>query len=112
MPAITEEEIALIHRYVCEGISDPKRLRLLYLVADRPQNVTALTEALDISQPTVSHHLRILRERGLVTAERDGTSIYYALRDDRVIEAIEIMREVVADLIRARAAVVNGTGEA
>jgi len=108
MPTISEAEIALIHRYVCEGISDPQRLRLLYLVADRPHNVTELTEALDIAQPTVSHHLRILRERGLVTAEREGTSIYYALRDPRVIEAIEMMRGMVADLMRERADVLNG----
>jgi len=107
MPTITDAEIALIHRYVCEGIADPKRLRLLYLVADRPHNVTELTEALDIAQPTVSHHLRILRERGLVTAERRGTSVYYTLRDPRVIEAIEMMRSMVADLLRERADVLN-----
>jgi ArsR family transcriptional regulator len=108
MPTITDAEIALIHRYVCEGIADPQRLRLLYLVADRPHNVTELTEALDIAQPTVSHHLRILRDRGLVTAERSGTSIYYALRDPRVIEAMEIMRGMVADLLRERADALNG----
>jgi DNA-binding transcriptional ArsR family regulator len=107
MPPITEEEISLIHRYICEGIGDPKRLTLLYLVAQRPHNVTELTEALGVAQPTVSHHLRILRERGLVLAERDGTSIYYALADSRLLEAIEIMRGVVADLVREQASVVN-----
>ncbi|MGC9521143.1 MAG: ArsR/SmtB family transcription factor [Anaerolineae bacterium] len=107
LPPITEEEIALLHRYVCEGIGDPKRLLLLYLVAERPHNVTELTEILDVAQPTVSHHLRILRERGLVTAERDGTSIYYALADPRILEAIEIMRTFVSDLLRERANVVS-----
>ncbi len=107
LPPITEEEIALLHRYVCEGIGDPKRLMLLYLVAERPHNVTELTEVLDVAQPTVSHHLRILRERGLVTAERDGTSIYYALADPRILKAIEIMRSFVSDLLRERANVVS-----
>lgn len=109
MSSINEEEIALLHHYVCEGISDPQRLKLLYLVAEQARNVTELTEALDISQPTVSHHLRILRERGLVTAERDGTSIYYALGDARILEAIEILRGFVADLLTDRATVVNRT---
>jgi ArsR family transcriptional regulator len=104
---ITEEEVALLHRYICEGVGDPKRLRLLYLVAEHPQNVTELTEALDVSQPTVSHHLRILRERGLVTAERQGTSIYYSLGDPRILDAMNIMREVVADLLDARANVLS-----
>jgi ArsR family transcriptional regulator len=84
-------------------------LRLLYLVAEQPRNVTELTEALDIAQPTVSHHLRILRERGLVTAERDGTSIYYSLNDPRILEAMELLRNVVADLLDERARAVGKT---
>lgn len=107
MPPITDDEIALLHRYVCEGIGDPKRLRLLYLLAEHARNVTELTEMLDVPQPTVSHHLRILRERGLVTSERDGTSIYYSLADRRILDAIEIMRGFVADLLSDRAHVVN-----
>jgi len=104
---MTEEEIILFHRYVCEGIGDPKRLMLLYLVAERARNVTELTQSLDIAQSTVSHHMRILRERGLVTAERDGTSIYYSLSDPRILDAIEILRSFVADLLKERASIVN-----
>ena len=107
VPPMTEEEIILFHRYVCEGIGDPKRLRLLYLVAERARNVTELTQVLDIGQSTVSHHLRILRERGLVTAERDGTSIYYSLGDPRILDAIEILRSFMADLLTERARVVS-----
>ena len=107
MNPITEAEIALLHRYVCEGIGDPKRLKLLYLLAQQPRNVTELTEELGVAQPTVSHHLRILRERGLVTAEREGTSIYYALGDPRILQAIEMLRGFVADLVRERARVVD-----
>jgi ArsR family transcriptional regulator len=109
MQVLTNEEIGLIHYHVCEGIGDPHRLRLLYLVAEQPRNVTELTEALDIAQPTVSHHLRILRERGLVTAERDGTSIYYSLNDPRILEAMELLRNVVADLLDERARAVGKT---
>ena len=107
MASINEEEITLLHHYVCEGISDPQRLKLLYLVAEQARNVTELTEALDIAQPTVSHHLRILRERGLVTAERDGTSIYYSIGDPRILEAIEVLRGFVADLLTDRATAVT-----
>ncbi|MDF1512659.1 MAG: metalloregulator ArsR/SmtB family transcription factor, partial [Anaerolineae bacterium] len=77
IPPINDEEITLLHRYVCEGVGDPKRLRLLYLVAEGPRSVTELTEVLNVAQPTVSHHLRILRERGMVVATREGTTIYY-----------------------------------
>jgi len=107
MQPISEEEITLLHRYVCEGVSDPKRLMLLYLVSERPMNVTELTEVLAVPQPTVSHHLRILRERGLVTAERDGTSIYYSLGDPRILEAMNTLRSFVADLLAQRSSVLN-----
>ena len=107
MHLITEEEIQLLHHYICEGVGDPKRLRLLYLVAEAPRNVTQLTEALDVSQPTVSHHLRILRERGLVTTERDGTSIYYSLADARILQAMEMLRGFVADLLAEEAQILN-----
>ena len=79
-------------------MGDAKRLRLLYLVAERPRNVTELTELLDVTQPTVSHHLRILRERGLVSAKRDRTSVYYSLGDPCILEAMDIFRKFVAGL--------------
>lgn len=106
-PAISDQEIELLHRYVCEGIGDPKRLMLLYLVSEQPRNVTELTEMLDVTQPTVSHHLKILRERGLVTSERDGTSIYYSLGDPRILEAMNILRGFVADLLTERSNALN-----
>jgi DNA-binding transcriptional ArsR family regulator len=106
---ISEDEVTLMHRYICEGIGDTKRLRLLYLVAERPRNVTELTELLDVTQPTVSHHLRVLRERGLVNAERDGTSIYYSLGDPRILEAMNILRSFVADLLAEKANVLDNT---
>ena len=109
MQSLTDQEIELIHYHVCEGIGDPHRLRLLYLVAEQRRNVTELTEALDIAQPTVSHHLRMLRERGLVTAERDGTSIYYTLKDRRILEAMDLLRDVVADLLNERARAIGKT---
>ncbi len=101
MPTVSEQEMELLHRYICEGVGDPQRLKLLYLVSERSQNVTELTEALDISQPTVSHHLRVLRERGLVKTRREGTSIYYSLGDPRILQAIDIMRSIVADLLKS-----------
>jgi len=107
MQTISEEEAALLHRYICEGVGDPKRLRLLYLVAERPRNVSELTEELGVSQPTVSHHLRILRERGMVTAQKDGTTIYYSLGDPRILEAMNVMRGFLADMLKERAEVLN-----
>ena len=93
----------MLHAEVCQGLSDPKRILLLYALADGPRRVTDLVESLELPQPTVSHHLKILRERGLVSTERDGTAIYYSLADQRVIQALELLRAVLADMLSQQA---------
>lgn len=63
-----------------KAIADPMRLRLLSLIAchDGGEScVCDLTEAFDVTAPTVSYHLKILREAGLISAERRGTWVYY-----------------------------------
>jgi len=107
--AITEEEAILLHRYICEGVGDPKRLRLLYLVSERPHNVTELTDILEVSQPTVSHHLRILRDRGLVETRKEGTTVYYSLSHPRILEALDMMRAIVAQFLAEGAQVLSNS---
>ena len=74
-------------------LADPARLRLLSLIQAQPDGeacVCHLTEPLGLSQPTVSHHLKVLREAGLVERERRGSWAYY-----RVIpEPLAALRDV------------------
>jgi ArsR family transcriptional regulator, arsenate/arsenite/antimonite-responsive transcriptional repressor len=74
-----------------KAIADPYRLRMLATLARAPEEVCVcdFTDALPLNQPTVSHHLRILREAGLVTCERRGTWVYYQLAHD-AIRRIEV----------------------
>jgi DNA-binding transcriptional ArsR family regulator len=67
-----------------KAIADPYRLTILATLAASPDEVCVceFTEALPLNQPTVSHHLRILREAELVTCERRGTWVYYRLAPD------------------------------
>jgi DNA-binding transcriptional ArsR family regulator len=89
-----EREVNLLHANICQGLSDPKRILMLYALGDRPMRVNELADALEVPQPTVSRHLKILRERQLVVAEREGPSVRYSLADERVIEALDILRAV------------------
>src|SRR3954454_1748050 len=73
-----------------KALSDPTRVAIVNrLSTSESACVCDLTAAFDLSQPTISHHLRILREAGLVEAERRGTWAYYRL----VPAAIESLRE-------------------
>jgi ArsR family transcriptional regulator len=97
------EEINLLHAQICQGLADSNRILILYLLAESPRYVTELAEMLDVSQPTVSRHLKVLRDRGLVTSTREGNTIHYALRDHRVIQALDLLRAMMADLLAERA---------
>ncbi len=97
-------EINQLHAQICGGLADPKRITMLYALAEEPKSVTDLTEMLEMPQATVSRNLKILRERGMVIARRQGANIYYSLRDDRIIRALDLLREVLADdLLKQRA---------
>ncbi|MER5701727.1 metalloregulator ArsR/SmtB family transcription factor [Micromonospora sp. NPDC002296] len=64
-----------------KALGDPVRLRLLSMIASTSEIcVCDLTEAFDLSGATISHHLRVLRETGLVDCERRGTWVYYWLQ--------------------------------
>ena len=69
-----------------KALADPARLRLLSLIASSEDGACAcdLIEPLGRSQPTVSHHLKVLREAGLVTSERAGTWIWYRVVPERL----------------------------
>ncbi|GAA0933519.1 hypothetical protein GCM10009554_18740 [Kribbella koreensis] len=64
---------------VFKALADPIRLRLMSMIAsaDGESCVCDLTPPFDVSGPTISHHLRVLREAGLVDCERRGTWVYY-----------------------------------
>lgn len=67
---------------VFKALGDPIRLRLLSMIASRAGGevcVCDLTPAFDLSQPTISHHLKLLRQAGLIDCERRGTWVYYWL---------------------------------
>ncbi len=96
-----EQEIHLLHKRVCYALGDPSRLLILYALADGPMCVNELVRALRMSQSTASRHLAVLRERGLAGPERRGTAIYYHLTDRRVIQALDLLRALLAAQIQA-----------
>lgn len=97
------QEVNQLHANICAALADPSRILILYLLSEGPLNVNALVEKLDLPQPTVSRHLKVLRERGLVLAERDGQSVFYALADNRVIKALDLLRTVLGERLAKQA---------
>ncbi len=99
------EELNLLHAHVCQALGVPTRLQILYALYDEPTRVNALAEMLDVPQSSVSRHLSILRQRSLVVAERNGTEVTYRLADERIIEVLDLMRQVLRDALERQASV-------
>ncbi len=109
-PALTEE-ITALHAGICSALADPRRILILYALNDKPSNVSDIAETLGISQPTASRHLNLLRERGLVTAKREGQSVVNTLADNRIIQALDLLRQVLASNLQSQAALAESVTE-
>ena len=93
-------------------LSDPTRLRLLGILQDGEQNVTALRRTLALPQPTVSHHLALLRSAGLVANRRDGKQVFYSL-NRQIASPLAERRglNIVTDAVELRIAHTGVNGE-
>jgi ArsR family transcriptional regulator len=79
---------------VARALSDPKRLCVLETLASGERSVSELSRDVGCQVPNMSQHLGVLRAAGLVSARRDGTTVYYSLADPRVIEAYRLMQDI------------------
>ena len=92
---------------VFHALSDPIRLEILSYLRDGEKCVCEIVPRLDLIQPLVSRHLKILRERRMVQSERHGTVVIYSLADRRIIEALDLLRAAMRDMLAQRAALVE-----
>lgn len=97
------QEIHQLHSSLCYGLADPTRILILYALHGKSLNVTELAQELKLPQPTASRHLKVLRERGMVIARREAQSVFYSVADERIMEALDLMRAVLADLLQDQA---------
>jgi len=79
---------------ICKTLSDPNRLRILHELREGELSVSEIVSRLGLPQGNVSHHLGLLRERGIVLTRREGTTIYYRLADERIAAACDLVRDV------------------
>jgi DNA-binding transcriptional ArsR family regulator len=108
---VQAQEIIHLHAEICAGLADPKRILILYALSEEERNVSDLASTLSLSQPLVSRHLKVLRERGMVIATRQGPAVLYRIADDRLIEALDLLRAVLRNHLSHRAELVEVLSE-
>jgi ArsR family transcriptional regulator len=95
MPAATAERVARL----LKSLADPVRLRLLSLVASHAAGeacVCDLNDAFELSQPTISHHLKVLHESGLLHREKRGVWVFYRVNTSALGDVAALLGGVIA----------------
>jgi DNA-binding transcriptional ArsR family regulator len=90
----TTEEDRQRSAAVARALGDPKRLCVLESLAGGEASVGELAGRVACQVPNMSQHLSVLRSAGLVTARRDGSTVYYRLSDPRILEATQLLQSL------------------
>ena len=79
---------------IARALADPKRLCVVVRLAGGERSVSELSRDVGCQVPNMSQHLTVLRTAGLVASRREGSTVFYRLVDDRVLEAYRLLQQV------------------
>lgn len=79
---------------VFQTLGDANRIRIIQFIGEGECSVSEIVQASNLSQPLVSHHLRVLRENQVLDTERKGPFVIYKLKDKRLLEALELFLQI------------------
>ena len=88
------KKIYEVHASICKIFTNPRRLEIIDLLRDGEKTVNELVKLMNLPQSTVSQHLAVMREKGILEAKRAGSSTFYRISDERIVKACDLMREV------------------
>lgn len=92
--------MAQVKAELFKAISHPARIRALEALSGGERTVSEIAGIVDLEMSTLSQQLAVLRRAGVVTTRREGNTIHYALRDERMSQLIAIAREIIVSSLR------------
>ena len=95
---------------ICKTLADSKRLMILHELREGERSVGQIVSNLGLPQANVSQHLAILRERGIVTTRRQGSTIFYSLAYTKIGEACDLVRGVLEEQLANNQAMADSLG--
>jgi DNA-binding transcriptional ArsR family regulator len=96
-----DKRIFQLHAEICKTLSNPIRLEILSMLRDGKKSVNEIAALTVVRQATISQHLAVLRQRGVVSTRREGINVYYAVANPKITKACDLMREVLFEHITA-----------
>ncbi|MFC1919276.1 ArsR/SmtB family transcription factor [Chloroflexota bacterium] len=92
---------------ICKALSDPKRLMVVHELRDGEKTVGELMGSLGLPQGNLSQHLGVMRDKGLVVAQRRGNNVFYSLASPMISRACDIVRQVLTEQLESSQVLVN-----
>lgn len=104
MAATARDDVFRLHAQICKALADPNRLLIIVELRRGARTVGEISDAIGASQPLTSRHLAVLRDKGIVRAERSGAFVRYSLTDRRILTAIDTLLAVLASQLARQGA--------
>ncbi len=102
-----EDQIYFYHAEMCKVFSHPKRLELINVLRDKEMSVGELTQRLGLTIGNLSQHLAMMRQRHILASRKEGNMVYYRIANPRLLEAFDLLREILFEQIRQDAALIQ-----
>ncbi len=102
-----EDQLYLHHAEMCKVFSHPKRLELINILRDKEMNVGELSQKLGLPIGNLSQHLAMMRQRRILVSRKGGNVVYYRIANPRLLEAFDLLREIMFEQIRQDAALIQ-----
>jgi ArsR family transcriptional regulator len=104
---LSKYELFEIHADFCKTIANPKRLLIVNTLKDKEMTVSQFAELLDLPIANISQHLKALRDHDIVSTRKEGQKVYYSLNNPRLLDACEIISEIILDLNKQKGKIIR-----
>lgn len=101
------ESILKLQADVCKIFANDKRLEIIDLLKSREMSNSELMQKTGLSKVTMSQHMNVLKSKGVIVVRREGVQLYYRIANPKIIQACNLMREVLIEQLQEREKVVS-----
>ncbi len=94
------DRVYKLHADVCRVLGSVSRIKIIEALREGERSVGELSETLGLRQANVSQHLAVMRNKGVLKTRKVGTSIYYSVSNPKIVQACELMRQVLLEQLK------------
>ncbi len=102
-----QAEVYARHAEMCKVFSHPLRLQILNTLRDKEMSVSALADRLGVAIGNLSQHLNMMKHRRVLMTRKDGNIVYYRLANPKILDAFDLIREILFDQMQREGTIVR-----